>query len=75
MLRVWWLKGGAILSIQPLLSGLLAAPGFTTTYTASKFAVVGYTLALRHELADRGVQVSALCPGAIDTPMNHGVDA
>ncbi|MFI0415970.1 MAG: SDR family NAD(P)-dependent oxidoreductase [Candidatus Thiodiazotropha sp.] len=48
------------------LSGLLAAPGFTTTYTASKFAVVGYTLALRHELADKGVQVSALCPGVID---------
>ncbi|MCU7891946.1 MAG: SDR family NAD(P)-dependent oxidoreductase [Candidatus Thiodiazotropha sp. (ex Ustalcina ferruginea)] len=56
------------------LSGLLAAPGLTTTHTASKFAVVGYTLALRNELVDKGVQVSALCPGAIDTPMNHGID-
>ncbi|MCU7942538.1 MAG: SDR family NAD(P)-dependent oxidoreductase [Candidatus Thiodiazotropha sp. (ex Cardiolucina cf. quadrata)] len=56
------------------LSGLLVAPGLTTTYTASKFAVVGYTLALRYELAEKGVQVSALCPGAIDTPMIRGID-
>lgn len=55
------------------LSGLLAAAELST-YTASKFAVVGFSQALRLELADKGVKVSILAPGAIDTPMNHDVD-
>ena len=55
------------------LSGMLAAPD-ASTYTASKFAVVGFSNCLRYELAAKGVEVSVLCPGAIDTPMNHGVE-
>jgi len=55
------------------LSGLYGAPGLST-YTASKFAVVGFTQSLRNELAESGVSVSVLVPGAIDTPMNHDID-
>ncbi|MEL0587420.1 MAG: SDR family NAD(P)-dependent oxidoreductase [Candidatus Thiodiazotropha sp. (ex. Lucinoma kazani)] len=45
-----------------------------STYTATKFAVVGFSYALKQELADKGIKVYVLCPGAIDTPMNHDVD-
>ena len=37
-------------------------------YSASKFAVVGFTQSLRMELAGTGVSVSAVNPGPVDTP-------
>ncbi|MEK6684416.1 MAG: SDR family NAD(P)-dependent oxidoreductase [Nitrospirota bacterium] len=40
-----------------------------TGYCASKFAVVGFSEALRMELHGTGVCVSVLCPGIVDTPM------
>jgi meso-butanediol dehydrogenase/(S,S)-butanediol dehydrogenase/diacetyl reductase len=38
-------------------------------YSASKFAVVGFTQALAQELAEAGVTVNAVCPGTVPTPM------
>jgi 3-oxoacyl-[acyl-carrier protein] reductase len=38
-------------------------------YQTSKFAMVGYSLALRTEYATKNVGVTALCPGLVDTPM------
>jgi NAD(P)-dependent dehydrogenase (short-subunit alcohol dehydrogenase family) len=38
-------------------------------YSASKFALVGLTEALRLELDGSGVQVSLVMPGVVDTPM------
>ncbi len=37
------------------------------TYTASKYAVVGFSEMLRTELAADGIGVSVLCPGGVDT--------
>ena len=48
------------------LAGLIPAPRMAP-YAAAKFGVVGLTLALRSEAARRGVRVSAVCPGLIDT--------
>jgi len=50
--------------------------GFSTDpncapYTTSKFAVVGYSEALRKDLAPDGIGVSILCPGPVAT----GIDA
>ncbi len=41
-------------------------------YSASKYAVVGMNEALYKELAPRGVKVTVLCPGWVDTPMVEG---
>jgi 3-oxoacyl-[acyl-carrier protein] reductase len=38
-------------------------------YQTSKFALVGFSLALRTEYAAHNVGVTALCPGFVDTPM------
>ena len=46
--------------------GIFAPPG-QAAYAASKFAVRGFTEALRHELAENGVGVTVVHPGGIKT--------
>jgi NAD(P)-dependent dehydrogenase (short-subunit alcohol dehydrogenase family) len=53
------------------LAGLISSPGMAS-YSASKHAVVGLSKALRIEARRRGVTVSVLCPGVIDTPILTG---
>ena len=36
-------------------------------YCATKFAMVGFSEALRDEVIDRGVRVAMVCPGTVDT--------
>ncbi len=50
------------------LAGLVPAP-MMLPYTTTKHAVVGMSLALRAEAASRGVRVSVICPGFVDTPL------
>ncbi|HWF80905.1 MAG TPA: SDR family oxidoreductase, partial [Streptosporangiaceae bacterium] len=50
------------------LAGLIAGPGLAP-YDATKHAVVGLSLSLRAEAGARGVKVSAICPGFVDTPL------
>lgn len=56
------------------LAGLVPGPGLAP-YAAAKHAVVGLSLSLRAEGASRGVKVSAVCPGFIDTPLLGRVNA
>jgi 3-oxoacyl-[acyl-carrier protein] reductase len=58
---------GHIINIASL-AGVAPIPGIAS-YTASKFAVRGFSLAVAHELAPHGVSVSCVCPDAVDTPM------
>ncbi|GJD56395.1 SDR family NAD(P)-dependent oxidoreductase [Methylobacterium dankookense] len=50
------------------LFGLIAPPG-QAAYAASKFAVRGFSEALRHEYAGTGLGVTVVHPGGVDTPI------
>jgi short-subunit dehydrogenase len=57
---------GRVLVTASIAAGL---PGvFQSTYNASKAFDLSFALALREELADSGVTVTALLPGPMDTP-------
>lgn len=58
---------GQILNVSSV-AGILGVYGMTS-YSASKFAVRGLSLALRSELKEHGINVSVLCPPDTDTPM------
>lgn len=51
-------------------AGLTGFPGITT-YSASKFAVVGFTEALDQEVRERGIHVYGVCPGRVATDMQR----
>ncbi len=55
------------------LAGLVPGP-MLAPYAAAKHAVVGLSLALRAEAAGRGVRVSVVCPGFVDTPLLSNVN-
>lgn len=59
-------KGGAIVNVSSA-AGFVGVFGYTD-YCASKFAVVGFSEALRQELRPCGITVSVLCPPDTDTP-------
>jgi NAD(P)-dependent dehydrogenase (short-subunit alcohol dehydrogenase family) len=44
-----------------------------SVYSATKFAVVGWTQAMYKELASEGIKSTALCPAFVDTPMTDFV--
>lgn len=50
------------------LAGRVAFP-YQSTYCATKFAVRGFTAALRMELAPRGIGVTAVLPGTVATKL------
>ena len=45
-----------------------------SSYTISKFAMLGFNKSLRREMQDRGVRVTAVLPGAVKTSSWDGVD-
>jgi NAD(P)-dependent dehydrogenase (short-subunit alcohol dehydrogenase family) len=53
------------------LAGKLAPP-FMAAYSGSKFALAGYTHALRQELRPEGFHVCLVSPGPVDTPLIEG---
>lgn len=49
-------------------AGRVSWPG-NSAYSASKWGLLGFTNVLREELGPKGVRVTALIPGAVDTPI------
>ena len=60
-------QSGTIVNVSSLM-GKLAAPTFAT-YSATKFALLGFTQALRAELSPHNVRVVALLPSLTETDM------
>lgn len=59
--------GGSIVNVSSV-SALVGHP-MPAYYPASKAGLLGMTRSVAGELADRGIRVNAVCPGATDTPM------
>lgn len=64
-------QGGHVVNLASV-SGLVGAPGMST-YSATKFAVVGLSESLRHELHRHRIGVSVVCPGFVKTPIQSKV--
>lgn len=60
-------KSGKIINISSIWGKVGAS--METIYSASKGAVIAFTLALAKELAPSGISVNCVCPGVIDTDM------
>ncbi|MGK2859122.1 MAG: SDR family NAD(P)-dependent oxidoreductase [Thermoanaerobaculia bacterium] len=56
---------GAIVNVASIV-GIMGFSGMGG-YCATKFALLGFTEALRDEVIERGIRVSAVCPGTTDT--------
>jgi NADP-dependent 3-hydroxy acid dehydrogenase YdfG len=50
------------------LDGKFALPG-DAPYVAAKFALTGFSAALRQEMIGKGISVTTVLPGRVDTPM------
>ena len=61
-------RGGRIVNMASM-AGKQGRVPFLSDYVASKFGVVGLTQAMAFELAPHGIQVNAVCPGFVATPM------
>ncbi|MFO1038264.1 MAG: SDR family NAD(P)-dependent oxidoreductase [Geminicoccaceae bacterium] len=69
--RRWYAKeaGGVIVNTASM-AGKIGAP-LLAHYSASKFAVVGFTQALAREVAPHGIRVNCVCPGFVRTSMQE----
>lgn len=63
--------GGRIINIAST-HGLYGHPG-SSTYSATKHAVIGYTKSIAIEWGEYGITCNAICPGSVNTKM--GFDA
>jgi NAD(P)-dependent dehydrogenase (short-subunit alcohol dehydrogenase family) len=64
-------SGGADIVTVASEAGRRGLP-FEAVYCASKFAQVGFTRALDHELRERGVRCTNVCPGGVATDFAMG---
>lgn len=64
-------RAGHVVNVSSI-AGLLGVPGLSV-YNATKFAVNGFSEALRREVGAFGVQVSLLCPGGVETDFGQNV--
>ncbi len=61
-------RSGHVVNIGSIF-GSIGFPHYAT-YSATKYAMRGFSQALRRELADTGIDVTYVAPRAVDTPMN-----
>ncbi|UYM03704.1 SDR family oxidoreductase [Solicola gregarius] len=59
-------RGGQLVNVSSA-AGLLGLP-WHAAYSAAKFGLRGVSEVLRFDLARHGIDVTLVCPGAVDTP-------
>jgi NAD(P)-dependent dehydrogenase (short-subunit alcohol dehydrogenase family) len=64
--------GKALIVNMASISGK-SGVAWLSVYSATKAGVVGFSQATQKEVAGQGIQVTALCPGFVDTPMTDFV--
>ncbi len=64
--------GKALIVNTASISGKSGQP-WLSVYSATKAGVVGFSQATQKEVANEGIQVTALCPGFVDTAMTEFV--
>jgi NAD(P)-dependent dehydrogenase (short-subunit alcohol dehydrogenase family) len=64
--------GKALIVNTASISGKSGQP-WLSVYSATKAAVIGFSEATQKEIAGQGIQVTALAPGFVDTPMTDYV--
>ena len=64
--------GKALIVNTASIAGKSGQP-WLSVYSATKAAVIGFSEATQKEVATDGIQVTALCPGFVDTPMTEYV--
>ncbi|KAE9621992.1 hypothetical protein Lal_00032729 [Lupinus albus] len=64
-------RGHGHFVVMSSAAGKTPAPG-QAIYSASKYALNGYFHSLRSELCQKGIKVTVVCPGPIDTSNNSG---
>ena len=62
--------GKALIVNTASIAGKSAQP-WLSVYSATKYGIVGFSQATQRELDGKGIQVTALCPGFVDTPMTE----
>jgi dihydroanticapsin dehydrogenase len=60
---------GSIVNMSSV-NGLVSEP-YLSVYSASKGAIVMFTRGIALDYAKTGVRCNAICPGWVDTPINH----
>lgn len=68
MVPRWVKRGEGHLVTTASMAGILTAAG-DGAYSTTKHAAVGFAEWLAYTYAEQGVQVSCVCPGAVDTAM------
>jgi NAD(P)-dependent dehydrogenase (short-subunit alcohol dehydrogenase family) len=66
-------RGGHVVNLSSLAGYLATSP--LAAYSATKFAVLGFSEALRAELFEYRIGVTAVCPGVINTPITTNTRA
>ncbi|TKY65331.1 Dehydrogenase/reductase SDR family member 7 [Spatholobus suberectus] len=64
-------RGHGHFVVMSSAAGKTPAPG-QAVYSASKYALNGYFHTLRSELCQKGIRVTVVCPGPIETSNNSG---
>lgn len=66
-------RGRGVIVTLASVAGESAVPGLAT-YNASKWGALGFTLATRAEVAERGVDVVAVLPAFVNTELTSGTN-